>query len=67
MNRPRKLKDANIFVNGFCNGDFSSGLDDVAVKQCISLLHNLTRQGRTIICTIHQPPASAFNMFDQVE
>lgn len=30
------------------------------------MLHNLTRQGRTIICTIHQPTASEFSMFDQV-
>ncbi|KAI7815557.1 ABC subfamily G member 4, partial [Rhyzopertha dominica] len=44
----------------------TTGLDTVAIKQCLSLLHNLTRQGRTVICTIHQPTASEFSMFDQV-
>lgn len=30
------------------------------------MLKLLARQGRTIICTIHQPTASHFQVFDQV-
>ncbi|KOB69487.1 ABC transporter, partial [Operophtera brumata] len=30
------------------------------------LFSNLARDGHTIVCTIHQPPASLYSMFDQV-
>ncbi|VEN42428.1 unnamed protein product [Callosobruchus maculatus] len=44
----------------------TTGLDNVAIKQCMELLQKITRLGRTVICTIHQPPASLFQNFDQV-
>lgn len=44
----------------------TTGLDIVAINNCIQLLKDLSRQGRTIVCTIHQPSASLFHMFDLV-
>nr|XP_032514996.1 dnaJ homolog subfamily C member 10-like [Danaus plexippus plexippus] len=44
----------------------TTGLDSVSSKQCMELLQNLARVGRTIICTIHQPSATIYKMFDQV-
>lgn len=44
----------------------TSGLDEVTAAQCIRLLKNLAKQGKTIVCTIHQPSATIFSLFDQI-
>ncbi|KAG4066626.1 hypothetical protein HA402_007262 [Bradysia odoriphaga] len=44
----------------------TSGLDEVTASQCIRLFKSLARQGKTIICTIHQPSAISFALFDNV-
>uniref|UniRef100_U5ETU5 Putative integral to membrane n=1 Tax=Corethrella appendiculata TaxID=1370023 RepID=U5ETU5_9DIPT len=44
----------------------TSGLDEVTAASCIRLLQELARQGRTIVCTIHQPSAAIFQLFDNI-
>ncbi|KYN14318.1 ATP-binding cassette sub-family G member 4 [Trachymyrmex cornetzi] len=44
----------------------TTGLDSLASLQCISALQTLAKSGRTVICTIHQPSAAVYQMFDYI-
>lgn len=44
----------------------TTGLDSLASLQCVSALQALAKNGRTIICTIHQPSAAIYQMFDHI-
>uniref|UniRef100_A0A1B0B5U9 ABC transporter domain-containing protein n=1 Tax=Glossina palpalis gambiensis TaxID=67801 RepID=A0A1B0B5U9_9MUSC len=44
----------------------TTGLDDISSSQCVALLRRIAHAGRTVICSIHTPPAKLFEMFDKV-
>ncbi|XP_045447743.1 dnaJ homolog subfamily C member 10-like [Melitaea cinxia] len=44
----------------------TTGLDSLTSLHCMKMLKELAVAGRTVVFTIHQPPASLYKMFDQV-
>ncbi|PIC41312.1 hypothetical protein B9Z55_008774 [Caenorhabditis nigoni] len=49
----------------FCD-EPTSGLDSFMSHQVIKALRQLTLEGKTVVCTIHQPSTSVYHMADQL-
>nr|AHK05663.1 ATP-binding cassette transporter sub-family G 125057 [Tigriopus japonicus] len=49
----------------FCD-EPTSGLDSYMAQNVVEVLQQLANQGKSIICTIHQPSSQVFSMFDRV-
>ncbi|KAH9254741.1 hypothetical protein BASA81_007292 [Batrachochytrium salamandrivorans] len=49
----------------FCD-EPTSGLDARAAAVVMSVLLRVAKQGRTVVCTIHQPSTAVFNFFDDL-
>ena len=45
---------------------YESGLDSKSAKQCVRILKDLASEGRTVVCSIHQPSMSLLDLFDNV-
>lgn len=44
----------------------TTGLDSMSSLQCITALQTLAKSGHTVICTIHQPSAAIYHLFDHI-
>jgi len=49
----------------FCD-EPTSGLDSFMAQTLVEAMRDMTRQGRTVLCTIHQPSSEVFALFDRV-
>jgi len=45
---------------------YKIGLDSTTAEQIVQILKDLASEGRTIVCTIHQPSSTTFQMFDDL-
>ena len=49
----------------FCD-EPTSGLDSFMALSIVDTMQKLAQQGKTIICTIHQPSSEVFSKFDRL-
>ena len=49
----------------FCD-EPTSGLDSFMAMSIVDCMQKLAQQGKTIICTIHQPSSEVFSKFDRL-
>lgn len=56
------LHDPSLLLADEC----TSGLDSSSAYTVINLLKELCHEGRTVICTIHQPSSQMFSMFTKI-
>lgn len=65
----KRLNIANELIHNpsiLLGDECTSGLDSSSAFTVIQLVRQLSQQGKTIICTIHQPSTQMFNLFDKV-
>eukprot|EP00968_Pinguiococcus_pyrenoidosus_P013180 scaffold1187_cov258-Pinguiococcus_pyrenoidosus.AAC.24 len=56
------LSDPNVL---FCD-EPTSGLDSFQAERVVETLQQLAKEGRTVVCVIHQPSGKVFSMFDDL-
>ena len=49
----------------FCD-EPTTGLDSYSAQKLISMMNIMATNGKTILCTIHQPSSELFAMFSQL-
>lgn len=49
----------------FCD-EPTTGLDSFSAQKLVHLMDKMACQGKTIVCTIHQPSSELFAMFNQL-
>ncbi len=69
---PGELKRVTIGVELAASPTFlfldepTSGLDSRAALIVLRVIRKIARRGRSVVCTIHQPSAELFQMFDRL-